>query len=333
MTASVRLGTRGSTLAMTQSGTVARMLTAATGTPVELVPVTTHGDTATGSLVSLGGTGVFAAALREALLAGECDIVVHSLKDLPNAPYPGITLIAVPGRESARDALCTREAVGLDALAPGARVGTGSPRRAAQVLSRRPDLVVADIRGNVDTRLRKVAEGEYDAIVLAEAGLRRISRDAEIREAFDLDQWPTSAGQGALAVEMRTADVGTDLGAQLRSLNDPRAELTALVERAVLAELEAGCAAPVGISAREDGDTLALIAQVYRSDGGRSIRVEQTVPVALVSEPAGRKGIAARVVAELRARGVDDLDAENRAITDPESAGDAHTPTEGGMPS
>ncbi len=305
--APLKLGTRGSALAMTQSGSVAELLRSASGRPVELVSVTTHGDTATGPLASLGGTGVFATALREALLAGECDFIVHSLKDLPNAAYPGITLIAVPERESARDALCTREAAGLAALPAGARVGTGSPRRAAQVLSRRPDLVVTDIRGNVDTRLRKVADGDYDAIVLAEAGLRRIGRDGEIRETFDLGQWPSSAGQGALAIEMRTDQLSTELGTLLRGLNNPHAELTALVERAVLAELEAGCAAPVGISAREDGDDVVLLAQVYRHDGGRSIRVEDAVPSALVAEPAGRAAFAARIVAELRARGVDEL--------------------------
>jgi len=304
----VRLGTRASTLAMTQSGTVARMLTASSGLEVELVPLTTHGDVATGSLASLGGTGVFATALREALLAGECDLIVHSLKDLPNAAYPGLTLIAVPEREGQRDALCSRGGVTLAELPAGARVGTGSPRRAAQVLERRPDLVVADIRGNVDTRLRKVTDGEYDAIVLAEAGLRRIGRDGEIAELFDLHAWPTSAGQGALAIEIRTADTTTELGRALRGLNDPAAAIPALVERAVLAELEAGCAAPVGISAIQNGESVEVAATVYRSDGSRSIRVEDAAPVAVVAEPAGRAALAERVVRVLRDRGVDELD-------------------------
>jgi len=296
MTAVLRLGTRASVLAVTQSRLVADAVARETGATVELVTITTHGDVATGSLASLGGTGVFATALREALLAGECDLVVHSLKDLPTAPHPGLVLAAIPERAPANDVLCG-PAVLAD-LPRGARVGTGSPRRAAQVRRRRPDLAVLDIRGNVDTRLRRVDEGDYDAIVLAAAGLRRIGREAAIREELALSAWPTSAGQGALAVEIRETDA--ELAADLRRIADPATEVAALFERAVLAGLEAGCAAPVGISATTSGDgaRVDLVAEAYAPDGTDSVRVERSAPAGGLADPAVR---AARADAVVRA--------------------------------
>lgn len=303
----IRLGTRGSLLATTQSQTVADRLTQQTGQDAELVVITTHGDVTPGPLTALGGTGVFATALRESLLAGDCDLIVHSLKDLPNAPYPGLSLIAVPERVSAHDVLVTRDGSTLAELAAGARVGTGSPRREAQVRRARPDLAVDGIRGNVDTRLRKVTDGEYDGIVLAEAGLGRIGRAELAAERFPLEAWPTSAGQGALAVEIRTTDVATDLGRALRAINDPDAEARALTERAILARLEAGCAAPVGISVREQGDALHLVAEVYSTDGARVVRVSESLDPAHVREPAARAAVAERVVAALLAGGAADL--------------------------
>ncbi|GAA1697705.1 hydroxymethylbilane synthase [Microbacterium sediminicola] len=305
---SLRLGTRASLLATTQSQLVADRLAENSGEDVELIRITTHGDVATGSLVSLGGTGVFATALREALLRGECDLIVHSLKDLPNAAFEGLTLICVPERVSARDVLCSRDGVGLDDLRAGAIVGTGSPRRAAQVLRRRPDVAVRDIRGNVDTRLRKVADGEFDAIVLAEAGLSRIGREDAITETFELDQWPTSAGQGALAVEIRTGDVGEPLGQALRALAVGEAEAAALTERAVLAELEAGCAAPIGVSAQIHGSQLEVTTEVYSRDGSRAVTVRDWVDLAVAAERAGRAGLAERIVTRLHADGIDGLE-------------------------
>lgn len=305
MTATLRLGTRASLLATTQSQQVADALSRETGVAVELVPITTHGDVATGSLASLGGTGVFATALRAALLAGACDLVVHSLKDLPTAPAPGLALAAIPPRAPANDVLCA--GARLADLPAGARVGTGSPRRAAQVRRVRPDLVVADIRGNVDSRLRKVADGEYDAIVLAAAGLGRIGREGAIREAFALSTWPTSAGQGALAIEVREGDLESDLGHGIRLIADADAEATALLERAVLAELEAGCAAPVGISAVRAGEGIVLQAEVYRPDGRVSVRAERAVPAADAADAAGRRAHATAVVAELLAGGAAEL--------------------------
>ncbi|WP_019135532.1 hydroxymethylbilane synthase, partial [Cellulomonas massiliensis] len=172
----VRIGTRASALALTQTGHVADALARLGGFDVETVRVRTDGDRLTGSLTSLGGTGVFVTALREALLDGRCDVAVHSLKDLPTADPVGLTLGAVPPREDPRDALCARDGLTLATLPPGARVGTGSPRRAAQLLAARPDLDVVDIRGNVDTRLGRVAPGDLDAVVLARAGLARLGR-------------------------------------------------------------------------------------------------------------------------------------------------------------
>ncbi len=295
----IRLGTRASQLAMTQSQQVADLIAAASGTAVELVPIVSYGDVATGSLASLGGTGVFAAALREALLREECDVVVHSMKDLPTAPHPGLIVAASPSRERQNDVLCSASGATLAQLPPGARVGTGSPRRAAQVLRRRPDLVIGDIRGNIDTRLRKVRDAEFDAIVLAEAGLRRIGRDAEIAEVFPLEEWPTSAGQGALAVETRLADRGDALWQTLRRIADIPSETTALLERAVLAGLEAGCAAPVAVGATVAGERVALTAEVYEPGGGRALRAEAVVPLERVADDDGRRTVAADVVAEL----------------------------------
>lgn len=293
----IRLGTRASLLATTQSQTVADALARVTGRAVDLVPITTDGDRLTGPLAQLGGTGVFVAALRDALLRSECDVVVHSMKDLPTGDVPGLRIGAVPPRAPVRDVLCDRDGATLATLREGAVVGSGSPRRVAQLRRRRPDLDVRGIRGNVDTRLRKVDDGEYDAIVLAEAGLTRIGRTDRIVERFDAEDWPTSAGQGALAVEVRTDD---PLGAQLTALTDADAAATSLLERAVLRRLEAGCAAPVGISARvEASEDIVLLAEVYSLDGARAVRVEQTFARTAVTSDAGRADAAEAVVTEL----------------------------------
>ncbi|MCU1515081.1 MAG: hydroxymethylbilane synthase [Microbacteriaceae bacterium] len=265
----IRIGTRGSALALAQSGQVAAAITKATGEPTELVPVLTEGDHSRASLASLGGTGVFASALREALVAGSVDLVVHSLKDLPTDGYEGLRIGAVTRRADARDALCARDRLTLETLQPGARVGTGSPRRVAQLLMARPDLEVVDIRGNVDTRLGTVVSGELDAVVLAAAGLTRLGRLDAISEYLELGRWPSAPGQGALAIEVR--DNAPQLGEALRSLNHQSSRLAVLAERAVLAELEAGCAAPIGATAVVDDEMLFLSASVYAPDGTSSL--------------------------------------------------------------
>jgi len=261
----VKIGTRGSALALAQSGQVAAQLAKALGEKVELVTIRTEGDHSTASLSSLGGTGVFASALREALIAGECDAIVHSLKDLPTEPYPGLNIGAIPKRADARDALI---GFGLDALPVGAKVGTGSPRRAAQLRAFRPDLEIVDIRGNVDTRLARVG-ADLDAVVLAVAGLGRLGRLDAISEFLELGKWPTAPGQGALAVEIR--DDSRHLMAALRSLDHASTRLAALAERAVLARLEAGCSAPIGATAVLDDQLLFLSATVYSVDGVTSV--------------------------------------------------------------
>jgi len=273
VTSSLRLGTRRSALATTQSEWVAQRLRDL-GHAVELVEVTTEGDTSTASLSTLGGTGVFAAALRRALLAGEVDLAVHSLKDLPTTPEPGLVVAAVPVREDPRDVLVSAERVTLGELPTGSVVGTGSPRRVAQLAALGLGLAFKDIRGNVDTRISMVRDGALDAVVLARAGLARLGRLDEAGEVLDPLQVLPAPGQGALAVECREDDDATI--AVVRGLEhaDTRAAVTA--ERAVLAALEAGCSAPVGALAEvvegEDGPELSLRAFVGAVDGSVDLR-------------------------------------------------------------
>ena len=292
----LRVGTRGSALAVAQTSTVADALTRATGRPTTIVTVRTEGDVSTRPLAQLGGAGAFAGTLRRALLAGACDLVVHSLKDLPTVPEPGLVVAALPARADARDALCTRDGRTLATLPPGARVGTGSPRRVAQLLSRRPDLEVVDVRGNVDTRLGKVAAGELDAVVLAAAGLDRLGRSQAATERFALDDWLTAPGQGALAVEVRAGE--EDLVAVL---DDPATRVAVEAERRVLALLEAGCSAPVGVHAQLVGDELRLQARVYRLDGSQSLSSSATgtLPTTRTEAAAPAEALAARVAREL----------------------------------
>ncbi|EME60326.1 hydroxymethylbilane synthase [Amycolatopsis decaplanina] len=239
----IRIGTRGSKLALAQTGTIADALRA-TGAEVELVTVTTPGDKSSAPIPTIG-VGVFTSALREALLREEVDVIVHSYKDLPTKPEPGITLAAVPRREDPRDALIARDGLTLGELPPGSTVGTGSPRRTAQLRALGLGLEIVPIRGNIDTRMRKVSDGELDAVILARAGLARIGRAEEITETLDPIQMLPAPAQGALAVECRTGDV--DIEHLLRStVDDEGTRAVATAERALLAALEAGCSAPVG---------------------------------------------------------------------------------------
>ena len=268
----IRVGTRGSALALAQTQTIANRIGAVSGVQIEIVPIQTHGDVSTESLASLGGTGVFASALREALLAGECDVVVHSLKDLPTDPFPGLTIGATPKRADARDALCARAGFTLETLPEGARVGTGSPRRMAQLRKERPDLTIVDLRGNIDTRLGRVVEGDLDAVVLAAAGLGRLGRlDEACTDLLSLSDWPTAPGQGALALEVRDEKLDRLLHTALAAINHGNTEGTTTAERLVLARLEAGCAAPIGATAVIADGLLFLTATVYSPDGLRSV--------------------------------------------------------------
>lgn len=270
----LRLGTRRSPLARMQSSWVADRLRAL-GHDVELVEVTTEGDRdRTTPIAQLGGTGVFVSALRTALVEGRVDLAVHSLKDLPTAPDAAVTVAAVPVREDPRDALVARDGLTLGELPAGARVGTGSPRRRAQLVALGLGLEVADLRGNVDTRLAHVADGRLDAVVLAAAGLRRLGRVAEVTELLDPIQMLPAPGQGALAVEVRAGDAAT--AAAVAPLDDADARACTTAERTLLAELEAGCSAPVGALADVvegmQGPELSLRAVVAAADGSADLR-------------------------------------------------------------
>lgn len=270
----IRLGTRGSALALAQADQVAQAVTAATGIPVELVRISTAGDRSEMPVTQLG-VGVFVSALRDALMAKEIDAAVHSYKDLPTAPVDGLRIAAVPVREDPRDALVARDGLTLSQLPPGARVGTAAPRRAAQLRALGAGLTLVGLRGNVDTRLRRVAAGEVDAVVLARAGLARLGRAGEITQTLDPDTVLPAPAQGALAVECRADD--HHLAGQLGLLDDPAARLAVTAERALLTTLEAGCSAPVAalaemLRADQRRPVLHLRAAVIRPDGSRAIR-------------------------------------------------------------
>jgi hydroxymethylbilane synthase len=297
-----RLGTRGSALALAQSGYVADALRAATGQEVELVEITTAGDRSSAPVASLG-VGVFVSALREALLAKEIDFAVHSYKDLPTAPGEGLYIAAVPPRADPRDVLVARDGLTLAELPDGARLGTGAVRRIAQINALGRNLQCVPIRGNVDTRLRKVADGELDGVVLARAGLTRLGRGGEATEILDPLLMLPAPAQGALAVECR-ADDG-ELLELLAALDDPGTRAAVTAERALLAELEAGCSAPVAaladIAAGDVGDEIYLRGAVFSPDGRFGVRLSGTGTLAEADQ------IGRRLAAELQACGADSV--------------------------
>jgi hydroxymethylbilane synthase len=281
VTSTLRLGTRGSELARTQSQTIADAITAATGTPVELVHIVTEGDRSAEAIARLGGTGVFVAAIRRALLEGSVDLAVHSYKDLPTAAEPGLIIAAVPGRADPRDALVARDGLTLGELPAGSKIGTGAPRRVAQLRALGLGLDVVPIRGNVDTRLARVAPGDLDAVVLARAGLARLGRLDAITETLDPLQVLPAPAQGALAVECRTSDARTR--ELLGRLEEPTVRACVIAERSTLAALEAGCSAPVAAYAEvadgENGPELFLRASVTAIDGSDAVRGSATGPL------------------------------------------------------
>lgn len=308
----VRVGTRRSLLATTQSGHVADMVRGL-GLTTELVEITTDGDRSQASGAPLAGsssTGVFVSALRDALLAGEVDLAVHSLKDLPTYPCEGVTLVVVPPREDPRDVVVARDGLTLGELPVGSRVGTGSPRRAAQLHALGLGLEVVGIRGNVDTRIRTVRDGQLDAVVLARAGLARIDRLTEATEVLDPLQMLPAPGQGALAVECRSDDAA--LIAALAVLDDPRTRAAVDAERAVLATLEGGCSAPIGALAEvvegEDEEELWVRAIALSPDGALSVRMSAT------GSPADAHGVGARLGEEMLADGAGQLGQPGPAI-------------------
>lgn len=317
---SLRLGTRGSQLARWQADWVAGELRRF-GHAVELVEIITHGDAdRSRPIASIGTQGVFTKAVQQALLAGEIDLAVHSLKDLPTAPVPGLTLAAVPPRESTADVLVLRAgatsrddgSVSIDSLLhtpssqlpPRARVGTGSLRRQAQLRHIRPDLAIEEVRGNVETRLRKLDNGEFAAIVLAEAGLRRLGLSTRIKYVLPFDIMLPAVGQGAIGIECRADDAVTV--AALKPLDDPNTHAAVLAERALLEHLRGGCMAPVGALATIEAGDVRLQAVILSVDGRSRLHASGTAAIS-DAEQLGR-----RVADNLIQRGAADLIASSR---------------------
>lgn len=275
----LRLGTRGSPLALAQAAWVARQLRERCGRASIVVTVATPGDESTAPIERLGTTGVFTTTLREALLDGAVDLVVHSCKDLPTAPVPGLQIAAFPAREDPRDALIWPGGTSLEALPRGARIGTGSPRRAALLRATGRQLQIVPIRGNVDTRLRKLAGGEVDALVLAMAGLSRLDLLDAVATPLDPSLLMPAPAQGVLAVECRTDDPVT--AAQLRTLDHAPTRAAAITERGFLAALDVGCSAPVGALAELAGQTgtepaVRVSGLIAAPDGSSVIRAQIT---------------------------------------------------------
>jgi hydroxymethylbilane synthase len=300
----LRLGTRRSALARAQSGQVADALRLA-GHVVELVEVVTEGDRSDAAITELTGTGVFVTELRRRLSCGDVDVAVHSLKDLPTAPADDLVLAAVPSRADPRDALVACDGATLAELPSGSRVGTGAPRRIAQLRALGLGLDVVGIRGNVDSRLRRVADGELDAVVVAAAGLVRLGRIGEATEVLDPGQMLPAPGQGALAVECRVGDSAL-ADALAGILDDPLTRAAVTAERTLLADLEAGCTAPVGaladVAEGDDGaEEIYLRAVVADLAGTRAIRLSATGP----REDAA--GVGHRLARDLIAAGAADL--------------------------
>ncbi len=312
----VKIGTRGSLLATTQADTV-RVALAAAGVEAELVIVKTAGDLSAAPVQTIG-VGVFTAALREALADGTVDIAVHSYKDLPTAADDRFVIAAIPAREDPRDALVARDGLVLGELPADAKVGTSAPRRIAQLRALGQGLDVRPLRGNLDTRIGKVASGELDAVIVARAGLARIGRLDVVTEALDPVQLLPAPAQGALAVECRTGD--TDLAAAIATLDDAHARAAVAAERGLLAELEAGCTAPVGAIAEvvesidEDGrifDELSLRGCVAAIDGSDTIRAS------IVGSPDRAEELGRELARELLDLGAREL----VSVTEPAQAG------------
>jgi hydroxymethylbilane synthase len=272
----IRIGTRASTLALVQAQAVGDALRAR-GHEVEIVPMRTEGDRlAAARLAAIGGKGLFVREIEEALLARTVDLAVHSLKDLPAELPEELTLLAFPPREDARDVLVGRRPGGLKALVRGAVVGTSSPRRRALVLACRPDVTVEPLRGNVDTRLRKLEDGAFDATILAAAGLRRLGVTPAHADPLDVDEFVPAVGQGVLGIEARRDDAR--VVAALAPLDDAATRACAIAERSFLARLGASCVTPVAAHASLDGGHVVMRALVISEDGVGQLRERGTAP-------------------------------------------------------
>jgi hydroxymethylbilane synthase len=286
MTLTLRIGTRRSTLAMTQTGHVRQALAAALGVDaadmdarLPLVPIVTTGDRIQDRrLLEVGGKALFTKEIEAALIDGRCDLAVHSLKDVPVEPPPGLKLAAIPVREDPRDAFVSERFDSVMDLPEGARVGTASLRRQAQLLALRPDLRIELLRGNVDTRLKRVADGEFEAILLAASGLNRLGRGDRIRALLPVEDFVPAPGQGALALQTRE-DGAPGLERWGPALNHPATAVAVKAERAAMRALEGSCRTAVGAHAWQEGEDLVLIAERLRPDGTRRWRETARIPL------------------------------------------------------
>lgn len=295
----LRLGTRSSALAMWQSNWVAGKLSEH-GYEVEIVKITTQGDVRTEPIGQIGGQGLFTKEIQRSLLENTVDLAVHSLKDLPTVPVPGLVVGAVPPRESPSDALLSNQYASIDDLPSGSVVGTGSNRRKAQLLYMRSDLVIREIRGNVDTRIGKLDDGQFDAIVLAESGLRRLGLEDRITQIIPRDAMLPAVGQGALGIECRSDDQNAQ--SALAMLDDSETHVSVLAERSMLFTLQAGCLAPVGTHARIENDKLLLDGAVLSVDGQQRIFASGSVGLEDLNDQ-GAISLGADVAGELLAQG------------------------------
>jgi hydroxymethylbilane synthase len=300
----IRIGTRGSKLALWQAEWVAGQLQQR-GIEVQLITIATQGDVTSGPLTQGGGQGLFTKEIQRELLAQNIDVAVHSLKDLPTIEVEGLTLAAVPQRENTQDCLISRENLSLEDLPSGARIGTGSTRRAAQLLAWRSDFQILDIRGNVDSRLRKLNEGKYDAILLAAAGLTRLKLLNHVSQFLPLERMLPAVGQGALGLECRVEDRSTCIA--LQKLNDETSMAAVIAERELLRTLSAGCLAPVAALATISQDQLNLVAKVLSLDGTRVLQGS------VQGTPAAAVQLGKKLGEYLLEQGADQLIGRNRA--------------------
>lgn len=300
----IRIGTRSSQLALWQANWVREQLEHQ-GHAVELVKISTKGDVTQSSLSIVGGQGAFTKEIQNALLDDRVDLAVHSLKDLPTFRVDGLKLASVPPRESTLDCLIARESSTFQQLPAGSRIGTGSTRRAAQLLAWRPDIRIEDIRGNVDSRLKKLDEGQYDAIVLAAAGLHRLGLYARVTQELPQDRVLPAVGQGALGLECRTEDTTTQ--AAVQALNDPATQACVVAERHILFRLAAGCLAPVAAQGTVQGETLKLRARVLSNDGSRQVDAATTGGI------EAAEGVAEELAQQLIDAGAEELIAQSRS--------------------
>jgi len=307
----VRIGTRASKLALTQAGHMQTAIAAALGYGPEyvervapLVHISTTGDRVQDRrLLEIGGKALFTKEIEEALMAGRIDCAVHSMKDVPAERQPGLVLAAIPPREDPRDAFLSPRYATLDDLPQGARLGTASLRRQAQAQHRRPDLEIVMIRGNVDTRLAKLARGEADAMILALAGLKRMGLDREVRALFDPVAVPPAPGQGALAIETRAADAGA---AWVAALNHRPTEIAVAAERGALEALEGSCRTAIGAHARLEGERLSLVVEALTPDGRERFRRQAAIDLGV--DPVGEaRSLGHALGFEIRAEGGDRL--------------------------